>query len=526
MNNTKTNIKYFVVLLITCILIGLFNESELLSKPQKKATPKAKTTQVKSTKTKKTSKTRLTSKSKSRVKTVSKTKSKLKTKSKSRSKKSKLKVAKVPVLKEESTIEVTSIDTLAPGVFYKKLLIGDARLKYYVHLVEADMKDPLNKIAIMKANNQISEVEKLQRINHHYDSLHTDRQLLASVNANFWKAYSNYPIGPVIINGEIVEMNSYKNWSSAFFDSRNRMYIDRFSISGTVSSRKGLFVNIDAVNRRLDSTQIVVYNQYGGDSIPFIPQKSVSKALDVALQDIDLRDSTDLEIDTLEVKKQLQSARRMETVEYNMPKLTLKYLTPPAINKNITCVVLSLDSFAVKTSSKTCILSLGKQFPSYKIPKIGDTLTLRYETNVMGNTIFTDAVSGTPRLVRNGVAEHEANIEGSRARRFISSPLPRTAIGTNREMNKTYMVVVESSNSTKKTSGASLAELAKIMKMVGCHNAMNLDGGGSTILAIDEQNQLFPNNPDLCRRLSVGFALIRKEKNKYMRSIQNSDEIK
>lgn len=55
--------------------------------------------------------------------------------------------------------------------------------------------------------------------------------------------------------------------------------------------------------------------------------------------------------------------------------------------------------------------------------------------------------------------------------------------------------------------------------MIGAYNAMNLDGGGSSILAIDEQNQLFPNNPDICRRLSVGLAFIRKEK-KYMRAIQ------
>ncbi len=514
MNIIKKNIKYLLILLLTLLLLGASDNAELFAKAKKKAAVKAKTSQAKSIKSKKVS---------SKTKPKQKIKSSAKSKANSRVKTKRGAGAKGPVLKEESTIEMSSMDTLAPGVLYKKLLIGDSRLKYYVHLVEADMTDPLNKIAIMKANNQISEVEKLQRINHNFDSLHADRQVLASVNGNFWKAYSNYPIGPVIINGEIVEMNSYKNWSSAFFDSRNRMYIDRFSISGTIRSRKGLFVNIDAVNRRLDSTQIVIYNQFGGDSIPFIPQKSVSKALDLALQDIDLRDSSDLEIDTLEVKKQLQSARRMETVEYNMPKLTLKYLTPPAINKNISCVVVALDSFAVKTSYRTCILSLGKQFPSYKIPKMGDTLTLRYETNVMSNVRFTDAVSGTPRLVRNGIAEQEANIEGSRARRFISSPLPRTAIGTNKEMNKIYMVVVESSNSAKKTSGASLADLARIMKMVGCYNAMNLDGGGSSILAIDERNQLFPNNPDLCRRLSVGLAFIRKEKNKYMRAIQNGE---
>ncbi len=500
----KNHIKYTLILLLTLFVFASIEAPNTYGKTKKKTTAKV-------------SKSKIKTKPKQKSKSISKSKTKKKT---SKKRRTTLNKVRVPLLKEESTIEITSVDTLAPGVLYKKLLIGDAKLKYFVHCVEADLSDPQNDIAVLKAKHQISEVEKLQTMNHYYDSTNSDKQLLASINANFWRAYSNFPIGPVVVRGEIVEMNSYKNWSSAFFDSRNRMYIDRFRINGTIRSKKGLFLNIDAVNRRLDSTQVVVYNQYGGDSIPYIPQKSMSKALDFALQEIEMKDSTDIELDTLELRKQIQSARRMETLEYSMPKLTLKYLTPPAINKNINCIVVSLDSFAVNTTPRTCILSFGRQFPSYDLPAIGDTLVLRYETNVMSNTIFTEAVSGTPRLIRNGKVGHEAEIEGSRARRFISYPLPRTAIGTDETKNKAWLVVVEPSNSSKQTVGASLSELAKIMKMIGAYNAMNLDGGGSSILAIDEQNQLFPNNPDICRRLSVGLAFIRKEKKKYMRAIQ------
>lgn len=504
--------KYTLLLLLTLFVFVTIDAPDTYGKTKKKTVGK---TTISKTKSKNKQKSKSISKTKTKKK--SKSISKIKTKKRTKHKLSKI---RVPILKEESSIEITSVDTLAPGVFYKKLLIGDAKLKYSVHCVEADLSDPQNDIAVLKAKHQISEVEKLQVMNHNYDSLNADRQVLASVNANFWRAYSNFPIGPVIVGGEIVEMNSYKNWSSAFFDSRNRMYIDRFRISGTVRSKKGLFLSIDAVNRRLDSTQVVVYNQFGGDSIPYIPQKNMNKAFDLALQEIEMKDSTDIEFDTLELKKQIQSARRMETLEYSMPKLTLRYLTPPAINKSIACVVTDQNLFAVKTTPKTCILSLGKQFPSYDLPAIGDTIVLRYETNVLSNTIFTEAVSGTPRLVRNGNVGHEAEIEGSRARRFISYPLPRTAIGTDETMKKAWFVVVEPSNSSKQTVGASLSELAKIMKIIGAYNAMNLDGGGSSILAIDEQNQLFPNNPDICRRLSVGLSFIRKEKKKYMKAIQ------
>ncbi len=293
----KNHIKYTLILLLTLFVFASIEAPNTYGKTKKKTTAKV-------------SKSKIKTKPKQKSKSISKSKTKKKT---SKKRRTTLNKVRVPLLKEESTIEITSVDTLAPGVLYKKLLIGDTKLKYSVHCVEADLSDPQNDIAVLKAKHQISEVEKLQTMNHYYDSTNSDKQLLASVNANFWRAYSNFPIGPVVVRGEIVEMNSYKNWSSAFFDSRNRMYIDRFRINGTIRSKKGLFLNIDAVNRRLDSTQVVVYNQYGGDSIPYIPQKSMSKALDFALQEIEMKDSTDIELDTLELRKQIQSARTMET---------------------------------------------------------------------------------------------------------------------------------------------------------------------------------------------------------------------
>lgn len=427
---------------------------------------------------------------------------------------------------ENTTMEEKSVDTLAPGVVYKKLLIGDETSKFAVHLIEADMTDPLNDVAVLKAGKQISELVKLQRINHEYDSLHTHRSILASINANFWKAYTNYPIGPMISGGEVVELNSYKNWSSGFFDTHNRLYIDRFEINGSIRLKNGTTITIDAVNRRSETNQIVVYNCFGGDSIPYISTKKVSKDLDEAISamTIDMADSSDMELDTMEVQKQLQSSRRMETIEYALPKVSLRYLTPPAVNKKIKCVVVSIDSFTVKMPDRGAVLSLGVDFPKYNMPRVGDTLNLKYETNVMSKTIFTEAVCGTPRLVRDGVAKHEAEIEGSRARRFISSALPRTAIGTDEEQTTLYYVVVEPSNSQKRVCGASLADIAKIMELVGCYDAMNLDGGGSSIMVIDEENLLYPMNTDACRRLSAGLSLVRKEKSRYYKSV-NKEEI-
>lgn len=55
------------------------------------------------------------------------------------------------------------------------------------------------------------------------------------------------------------------------------------------------------------------------------------------------------------------------------------------------------------------------------------------------------------------------------------------------------------------------------MNLLGCQNSMNLDGGGSSILSVNYQNQIKPDNPDGGRKISVGLAIIKKFKNKYHR---------
>jgi exopolysaccharide biosynthesis protein len=158
-----------------------------------------------------------------------------------------------------------------------------------------------------------------------------------------------------------------------------------------------------------------------------------------------------------------------------------------------------------------CLLSLGDDFPSELIPKPGDTVYLHYTTNFYQNKIFKNAVSGTPRLVRNGSAHHEAAAEGSRGRRFLNRPLPRSAIGTNEDKSVIYLVAVENANKGEYNIGANLTQMATIMKKAGCHDAMNLDGGGSTIMVLDGKNIIRKHSPNSSRRISVGAVATRKK---------------
>src|SRR5690606_32557513 len=66
---------------------------------------------------------------------------------------------------------------------------------------------------------------------------------------------------------------------------------------------------------------------------------------------------------------------------------------------------------------------------------------------------------------------------------FNDNRHPRTAIAL--KGNKLILCTVDGRNAN--SQGLNLEELSKILRWYGCHDAMNLDGGGSTTMYIKGQ---------------------------------------
>lgn len=70
---------------------------------------------------------------------------------------------------------------------------------------------------------------------------------------------------------------------------------------------------------------------------------------------------------------------------------------------------------------------------------------------------------------------------------------PRTAIGYSADKKWVLMTVVDGRNKGV-SEGVTLPELAEIMKTLGCTDAINLDGGGSSILLVKQGDKYVPIN--------------------------------
>lgn len=83
---------------------------------------------------------------------------------------------------------------------------------------------------------------------------------------------------------------------------------------------------------------------------------------------------------------------------------------------------------------------------------------------------------------------------------------PRTAIGYT-SSNNFVLVAVDGREGS--SIGMTLMELANFMQSIGCVGAINLDGGGSTVMYV---NGKVVNNPHIKGGIPLSNALVLSEK--------------
>ena len=74
-----------------------------------------------------------------------------------------------------------------------------------------------------------------------------------------------------------------------------------------------------------------------------------------------------------------------------------------------------------------------------------------------------------------------------------ASNQPRTAIGVTTD-KKMIIFVCEGRNMTEGVPGYTTGEVAQILLDYGCTDALNLDGGGSTLMLVNGKEMLKPSD--------------------------------
>jgi Phosphodiester glycosidase len=120
-------------------------------------------------------------------------------------------------------------------------------------------------------------------------------------------------------------------------------------------------------------------------------------------------------------------------------------------------------------------------------------------------------VGAGPRILRAGEVAVAARREGfdpdpSFFRSFVASRQPRTLAGVRADGS--LLLVTVDGTAPGWSAGMTLPEAARLMRSLGARDAMNLDGGGSSTMAVRGQVVNRPSDPAGARRVSDGlFAM-------------------
>lgn len=131
---------------------------------------------------------------------------------------------------------------------------------------------------------------------------------------------------------------------------------------------------------------------------------------------------------------------------------------------------------------------LGREAGAEKVAalQVGDQVEIE-----VGPSADVDlGIAGSHQILRDG------EITDMSTYRLATDVHPRTAVGISRDGSELFVLVLDGRSSDSR--GMTLPELAALLRDMGAHNALNLDGGGSSAMAAraagDESEQIW-NSP-------------------------------
>jgi len=123
-----------------------------------------------------------------------------------------------------------------------------------------------------------------------------------------------------------------------------------------------------------------------------------------------------------------------------------------------------------------------------------------------GGDGITQVVGGFPLLLLQGRPVGDLEVEERPA--FASERHPRTAVGLDVDQNLLWVIVVDG-RQPDHSAGMTLPELADLMEALGVEDAINLDGGGSSVMVVGDDVVSRPSDGEGERPVANAVGILR-----------------
>ncbi len=289
---------------------------------------------------------------------------------------------------------------------------------------------------------------------------------IAAVNANYFK-HDGTPLGTLIIDGEWIAGSLYDRISFGLSE-KGTVHVDRASLHGVIETSNPELKSmwVNNINQPRRTGSKLVAYTRRWGSQVFIPYAGTLVAVDASGRVVD---------------KTLQ-------------KIAIPY-----------------GGF---------VLSDSKSSPINKL-KRGDLVFLEWQPKPESWSNVVQAVSGGPTLIKDGNLYVDLKDEKFRKTWTSSTIHARTALGVtaNRHL---ILTTIEGPHT--------MWDLAKMLHKLGCVDALNLDGGGSTTMVVG--NKIVTRNKNTYqRRVAASLAVVHKTRlasltsRNYSRYVPESEDL-
>ncbi len=329
-----------------------------------------------------------------------------------------------------------TVDTLyhayvGPGTTQTSVrLVGSSQLEVFYSTT--DLTNPNVEMRVIKAKDKLVGCNTVSAMAKSKSK--SGSQYFAGVNADFFG--NQQPIGTTIVDNEIYYgvNNGWTHWA---IDEAKIPYAGNMTFGGIVA-KGDVSHALTAVNTGRGENELIIFTpRYGGNT------GTNSYGSEVVITPVG---------DAMAVGK----------------TVTMKVVGTPATAGSMT---IPAGSYVLSGhgTGKTFVSSLAD----------GDEITVNATLSLGGKSIeATQVAGGQPMILSGGVV---LNTES--ALDHLVALNPRTAIGYDATGTKLVMLVVDGRRAPS-SAGCVSKVLADIMREVGCTEAMNFDGGGSSAMYV------------------------------------------
>ncbi len=324
---------------------------------------------------------------------------------------------------------------LAPGLVYREEV--DRATPRVIHALRITPGSPALRLSAEPTGGAINEAASAPTGRTTVGVAATKAGALAAVNADFFvdlpKGWNGHPLGLLVRDGELLATPNPRR--TVFAWGSGASAFAKATWTGAVRLPDGSTVKLSGLNRAGGANEAVLDSPAAGQAFAEEGDLSILLKVDGALA---------------------PSCTVGGTVELVTPDKATRTVEPGR-------------AMLVLRGTKA---SLGRGL------KPGDRVAIDLKTTGFDWERLDSAIGGGPMLLVDG--ETAVGEEGFDPKGFVAARHPRTAIGRTAD-GDLWLVAVDGRSAI--SAGASLPEMASIMRGLGCVQAMNLDGGGSTDMA-------------------------------------------